>query len=289
MALAGPLTSLVIGGVAVAAGFGANVLGWPALVAAVFFYVGLANLALGVFNLIPGFPMDGGRVLRSIIWRVTGNLRKATIWAANVGQFVAYLMIVVGVWLFFWGGQLWNGIWIGLIGLFILQAARAEITRVELEAAIEGATVQQFMTPQPPLVTPDLSLRQFVDDYLLRAGQRTVAVVERGSMRLIGMVTLQDVRQVPQELWSSAVIGQIMTPLARLKTLRPEQPVSDALTLLAEARVGHLPVVSADGEVLGMLSLASLLEYLQMERDLGVRASKVAEREPERRPLSKVG
>lgn len=292
MAVVGPLTSMILGGIAVLAAFGSDALAWPTISTAVLFFVGVANLALGVFNLIPGFPMDGGRVLRSIIWKATGSLVKATRWAANVGQVVAYLLIFYGVWLFFLNRtsqDMFNGVWIGLIGLFILQAARAESTRVQMETETAGITVQQFMTVQPPRATPDLLVQQFVDEYLLRNGERSVLVVERDSNRLIGVVTLQDVRKVARERWGNTFIGQIMTPLAQLKTVQPEQSVSEAITLIMQAGVSHLPVVARDGQLVGMLSLTSILEHLQLARDLGVSPAQVAERQPQERPLSKIG
>lgn len=288
MAFVGPLASLAIGGATMLVAIAAAALGWPPLLVAVFVYMGWANLLLGAFNLIPGFPMDGGRVLRAIIWRLTGSLRKATQWATYVGQAVAYLMIFAGVWLFF-GSSRVDGIWIGLIGLFILQAAQAENAQVKLEAELTGATVKQFMTASPLLVTPDLLVQHFVDEYLLRTTQRAFPVVEKTGNRLIGMVSLHDVRLVPRERWINTVIGQIMTPLAQLKTAQPEQPLNEALALMTHARIGDLPVVSRDGQVIGLLSLKSMLEHLQLERDLGVLPEQTADKEPQPRELSKVG
>jgi Zn-dependent protease len=291
MAFIGPLTSLAIGGVMALAMFASAALGWPALLTAVLMYVGLANLALGVFNLIPGFPMDGGRVLRAIIWRLTGSLRKATQWAASVGQAIAFLMIFVGIWLFFSGDWV-DGVWIGLIGLFILQAAQAEYTQVRLEATMAGATVQQFMTSSPPLATPDLLIEQVVDEYLLRTGQRTIPVVERDNNQLVGVVSLRDIRQIPRDRWDSTTVGQIMTPRSQLKTVQPDQPMSEALNTMTQARVGQLPVLSRDDRVIGMLDLTAVLEHLQLEHDLGVQRSEVndvSNQPSQNPPLSKVG
>ena len=289
MAFVGPLTSLMIGIVVGLAAFVTSALGWPSLLVAALAYIGLGNVALGVFNLIPGFPMDGGRVLRSIIWKATGSLRKATRWAANVGQVVAVLMIFAGIWLFFSNDWV-DGVWMGLIGLFILQAGRAEYTQVRMEAMLAGASVRQFMAPPPPPATPDLSLQLVVDEYVLRAGQRTIPVVDQG--RLVGIVSLRDIRQTPRDRWGSVLVSHIMTPRSSLKTVQPDQPMSVALKFLTQARLTHLPVVSPDDELIGMLDLSTIVERLQMERDLGLQRAETPAtpaRPAEQRELSRVG
>lgn len=291
IAVVGPLASLIIGVVLGLVSIAASALSGPSLLVAALEYLALANLALGVFNLIPGFPMDGGRVLRAAIWKATGSLRRATRWAANAGQAVAFLMIFVGIWLFFSSDWV-DGIWIGLIGLFILQAAQSEYTQVRLETMLAGATVQQFMAAPPSPATPDLSLQQVVDEYVLRAGQRTIPVVGREDGRLVGVVSLRDIRQTPRELWSGATVGQVMTPLARLKTARPDQPMSEALAAMTQTRLSQMPVVAPDGELIGMLDLSAIVERLQMERDLGLQRAETpaAPAQPERqREMSPVG
>lgn len=270
MAFVGPLTSLVIGAVFLLVSFLLGGLAaMPTLLLALLWYTGIVNVLLGVFNLIPGFPMDGGRVLRSIIWKATGSLAKATQWAANIGQVIAYLMILVGVWLFFTGNGL-DGLWIGFIGLFLLMAAQAESAQVRLEASATGVMVGDVMTEAPAIVTPNLSVQQFVDDYLLRSGLRAALVVEDlEGQRLVGIATLRDVRQLERERWTTTPIGQIMTPLAQLKTVEARQPLSDALPLIRQAGVNQLPVVSA-GRLVGMLSLETIVERLHMRHELGL-------------------
>ena len=169
IAIIGPLTSLAIGAVSLGVG---TLIGHNApLVAAVLGYLGVTNLLLGVFNLIPGFPLDGGRVLRSIIWGVTGSLRRATRAAARVGQVIAYLLIFAGVFLFF-GGSFINGLWFGFIGWFLLQAAQAANSQVMLESVFKGVTVGQLMSPAPMTAPANISLQQLVDGYLLPHGVR---------------------------------------------------------------------------------------------------------------------
>lgn len=289
MAFVGPLTSLALGGVLALAAFVTHALAWSPLLVAALVYIALSNVALGVFNLIPGFPMDGGRVLRAIIWKVTGSLRRATRWATIVGQTIAFLMIFAGIWLFFSNDWV-NGIWIGLIGLFILQAAQSEYTQVRLEAMLAGATVQQFMAPPPMSTMPGLSLQQVVDDYVLRAGLRTMPVVENN--RLVGIISLREIRQTPRERWSGTTVNQVMTPRSRLKVAQRGQPMSEALNAMTQARLNQLPVVSQGDELIGMLDLSTIVERLQVERDLGVQRSEAPatpEQHKDQRELSSVG
>lgn len=270
MAFVGPLTSIVLGGVFLSISL---LLSWistpPILLTALLTYAGVVNLLLGVFNLIPGFPMDGGRVLRAILWRASGSLAKATQWASRVGQVVAYLMIMTGIWLFF----VWNaldGLWIGFVGLFLLQAAQAESAQSQLEASIIGVTVGDVMTSAPTAVTPDLTAQQFVDEHLLRNGQRALPVVENfETQRLLGIVTLRDVRGLARERWPITAVSQIMTPLAQLTTVDATQPLSDAIPRLRQAGVNQLPVVR-DGRLVGLLDLEAVLRLLAVRRSLGM-------------------
>jgi len=174
VAIAGPIASLVIGfgSLAMAAG-----LGWkPSIepgttVDAVLVWLGYINIGLAVFNMIPGFPLDGGRVFRSIVWAVTKDADRSTRIAARVGQVVAFLFIFDGLWQFF-GGAGFNGLWIAFIGWFLMDAARSSYAQVETSAALRGIRVSEVMSKDYILVNRGMSLQEFVDDYLLRTGQR---------------------------------------------------------------------------------------------------------------------
>lgn len=196
MAFIGPVVSLLIGGVAflLLLAFG----GSTSPVAALLEYLAVANLLLGLFNLIPGFPLDGGRVLRSIIWKVSGNLRTATRAASLLGQFVAYLFILWGIWQFFSGNVL-GGIWIGFIGWFLLSAAQSTNAQVMLQSMFRGVTVGEVMNPSPLTVPANMSLQKLVDDYLLPRGLRCALVTQAD--QLAGLVTLSDIRHVPRAQW----------------------------------------------------------------------------------------
>ena len=265
MAFVGPVTSLLIGVVSLGLAWliGNN----SPLASATFGYLGAANLLLGVFNLIPGFPLDGGRVLRSILWRTTGNLRTATRWAAFVGQCIAYLIILIGIWVFF-GGDVIDGIWFGFIGWFLLQAAQAENSQVMLESVFKGVTVGQLMSPPQSGVQADLSLQQLVDAYMLPSGARTVPVL-RGE-DFVGLITVENVRQVPRERWATMTAGDAMIALDRLHTAHPTENLNDVLPRMTGRDVNQLPVVDASGHLVGMLSRDAILRYVDIRRGLGV-------------------
>jgi Zn-dependent protease/CBS domain-containing protein len=267
IAIVGPLTSLAIGAVTLVAG---NLIGANApLVAAVLGYLGVTNLLLGVFNLIPGFPLDGGRVLRAIIWRVTGSLRQATRAATLVGQVIAYLFIVAGVFLFF-SGDFINGLWFGFIGWFLLQAAQAANSQVMLESVFKGVTVGQLMSPAPLTTPANISLQQLVDGYLLPHGARTIPVVRSDGQQLVGLVTLADIRHVPREHWPQTPVGEAMVPLERLHAVRPEQSLNDVLPLMTGHDVNQLLVVDGAGQLVGILSRDAILRYVEIRRGLGL-------------------
>jgi Zn-dependent protease/CBS domain-containing protein len=265
IAIVGPLTSLVIGAISLVAG---NLIGSSApLVAAVLGYLGVTNLLLGVFNLIPGFPLDGGRVLRAIIWRVTGSLRQATRVATLVGQVIAYLFIVAGVFLFF-SGDFINGLWFGFIGWFLLQAAQAANSQVMLESIFKGVTVSQLMSPASLTVPDNLSLQQLVDGYLLPRGVRAIPVVHSDEGKLVGLVTLTDIRHLPRDQWPQTPVGQAMVPLERLHTVRPQQNLNDVLPMMTGRDVNQLLVVDDTGRLVGILSRDAILRYVEVRRSL---------------------
>lgn len=188
MAFVGPLTSLIIGALA---WLGARALGGQVpLLSALLGYLAIMNLLLAGFNLLPGFPLDGGRVLRSILWKATGNLRTATRWTALVGQGIGSLIILGGIWLFFAGDWI-DGLWFGFLGWFLLQAAQTAQSQQTLETMFRGVTVAQIMRPVEVVVFPTCSLQRLVDAYLLPLGLRTIPVVE--GEQLVGLITLSEI------------------------------------------------------------------------------------------------
>ena len=263
VAVVGPLTSLLIGAVCFLLQLPLQ--GTNSPLEGILFYLAVTNVLLGVFNLIPGFPLDGGRVLRSIVWKLTGSLTKATRIASLSGQIIAYLFIFWGIWQLFTGGVL-NGIWLGFIGWFLLSAAQSANTQVMLQSALRGVTVSEVMNPTPPTVPATISLQQLIDDYFLPHGLRC-ALVMQGD-QLAGLITLSDIRHVPREQWGYTSVGQAMIPVERLHVVSPQQSLNDVLPLMAGRDVNQLPVVQ-NGIPVGIVSRDAIMRYLEVRRSLG--------------------
>src|SRR5579884_1233583 len=224
VAIAGPIASFIIGGICLAL---ARSLGWRPRVApqtaatAVLYWLGYINVVLGLFNLIPGFPLDGGRVLRSIIWAINKNADRATRMAARVGQVVAFLFIIDGIWNFFRGAG-FGGLWIAFIGWFLMDAAKASYAQVEIMATFRGVRVAEVMSRDCTIVNRGMSLQEFVDTYLLKTGQRCFAVEDQG--RLVGLITPRDVGLIPRDRWDFTQPRQRAPPLAAVQNLSPHPP-----------------------------------------------------------------
>ncbi len=270
MAVVGPLTSILIGVLAFVLFFllGQYSSAWGAIL----WYLGIANILLGIFNLIPGFPLDGGRVLRSIVWKIDGNLRRATRIVTVVGQIIAYLFILVGIWLFFVGFFI-DGLWLGFIGWFLLSSAQSASSEVMLQSVFRGVTVGEVMNTAPTTVPANISLQKLVDEYFLPLGLRSALVVQGD--RLAGLVTLSDIRHVPREEWGQTPVGLAMIPRDRLHVVSPQQSLNDVLPLMAGRDVNQLPVV-LDERLVGVLSRDAIVRYLEIRRSLGLEDGKKA-------------
>jgi Zn-dependent protease len=264
IAVVGPVTSLLIGGLAylLLLALGKN----TSPLAAILAYLGLSNILLGVFNLIPAFPLDGGRVLRSIVWKVNGNLRTATRVVTIVGEVIAYLFILLGIWLFF-AGALLSGIWIGFIGWFLLSSAQSANSEVMLQSVLRGVTVGEVMNTSPVTVPANISLQKLVDEYFLPLGLRSALVTQVD--QLAGLITLSDIRHVPREEWGQVPVGHTMIPQDRLHVVTPQQNLNDVLPLMVGRDVNQLPVVQ-DGRLVGVLSRDAIMRYLEVRRSLGL-------------------
>ena len=263
IAIAGPLTSL-----ALAALFGGvgTVAGSMALVSVPALWLARINLAVALFNLLPGFPLDGGRVLRSAVWAWTGSFDRANRTAAAAGEVLALALIGVGT-LQAIGGDVAGGIWMALIGWFLHSAVVAGRAEAALRDLLRGATVSQAMARDCPSVAPDLTLERLVHDEVLGAGRRCFVVAEDGHLR--GLLTLHEVKGVPREQWSRAKVEEVMQPAQALSVVGPEEALLGALQKMDDAKVAQLPVV-ADGHWLGMLDREHILHYMRVRAELGV-------------------
>jgi Zn-dependent protease len=232
---------------------------------ALFKYLAYINVALGVFNLIPGFPLDGGGVLRAIVWGVTHKMRRATIIAANVGRFIAFLFIFFGVWQMF-RGNLFNGMWIAFIGWFLETAAAGQIQQVALQGLLGAHKVAQAMNTHYATVPADTTLQQLVDHHILGVGQRSFLATSGG--HVIGLVTLHHIKQIPRSEWSTTAVSQIVIPATQMKRVRPDTGLWEALEEMDRDGVNQLPVM-VDGQIQGMLSREDVVSYLRTLHDIG--------------------
>jgi Zn-dependent protease/predicted transcriptional regulator len=281
MAVAGPIASLLLGFVFL---YLAGVLSGPVEVnpeeplatlsrlsplATILFWLGPVNIILGLFNMIPGFPLDGGRVLRAILWGATGDLVRATSWAAAAGQGVAWLLIasgfamILGVRVPVFGSGPVAGLWIALIGWFLNNAALTSSRRLILQEGLGDLTVRRVMHTDFVAVPPDILVQDFVDERLLGSSQRAFPVIDDG--QLLGIVCLADVRKLGREGRASTRLNEIMTPAAELQTLSPAEKASDALDRLTQAGVNQVLVVE-DGVLQGMVTREDVLKWLTLSR-----------------------
>jgi Zn-dependent protease len=268
MALVGPVVSLLIALICYLLWL--PIRGDRSAVAGTLLYLAAANGLLGLFNLIPGFPLDGGRVLRSIVWKISGNPTTATRVATVVGQIIAYLFILAGIWQFFTGNVL-DGIWIGFIGWFMLSAAQSARAQSTIDEAFSGVTVAQVMNTNPMTVPANISLQKLVHEYFLPQGLRS-ALVMQGD-QLAGLITLSDIRHVPQDQWAQTPVGFAMVPVERLHVATPQQSLKDVLSLMTGKDVNQLPVVE-DGRLVGVLTREAIIRTLEIRRSLGLNRDK---------------
>jgi Zn-dependent protease len=266
IAAAGPVMSLVIGAVLIAIDLAIGQQEVEAIVG----WLGFINLTLGLFNLIPGFPMDGGRILHALLWKLRGDRSAATRNAAIVGRLFGYLLIAAGVFLIFQGSSPFNGVWLALIGWFLSNAAESAVAQLSVEHALHGIKVRDVMESNPPSVSPNESVSDLVNERLIRGGHRSF-VVSHGDGGLAGIVTLSDVRRMPRENWEAARVTDVMTRYADLATIGPDAPLEEGLKLLQGREVNQLPVVTDEGRtVVGLLTRAGILRLIEARMRLGV-------------------
>jgi Zn-dependent protease/predicted transcriptional regulator len=270
MALAGPLVSFALGlvclGSAYALGWGGPSPRAGSPVTEMLGWLGVINLTLGAFNLIPAYPLDGGRVFRAAAWWRTHSIERATRIASLVGQVFAFLFILAGVWKFF-HGQGFGGLWIAFIGWFLLDAARSSRAQVEVMHALGGIKVGDVMERNCALVDATTNLQTLVDEHLLRSGQRCFIVQKDG--HLAGLVTPADISRIERRMWPLTTVEQAMRPVEQLRVVSPEAPVMQALETMARENINQLPVV-LNGHLEGILSRAHLLEILRTRAELKV-------------------
>jgi Zn-dependent protease/CBS domain-containing protein len=272
MAIAGPLTSVALGAACLAVALG---LGWApgrepdTPVRAVLVWLGYINVVLAVFNMVPGYPLDGGRVLRAAAWAVTGDRNRATKIAARGGQVVALLLIGYGLFTLL-GGAGFGGLWLAFIGWFLLVSAHQAYAESELDAQLRDVRVGDIMSADCRALDERTTVREFIEEYLFKTGRRCFIVEHDGTVA--GLVTPSDVRGVAPERWQTLFLRDVMRPLPTIRTIGADAPVTQALEAMSDEDLNQLPVVS-DGTVMGTISRSDVLRLLRTRNELHLAAT----------------
>ncbi len=267
MAIVGPITSGLIGALFLTI---ALLMGWDTAAGpttplmAMMVWLGYINIALAVFNMVPGFPMDGGRVLRAVIWWITGSQRKATVAASITGQIIAFVFIVIGLIGFFQGMGI-GGLWIAFIGWFLLSAARATLVQSEVSTGLEGVKVGDLTNTECPTVEVNDNLRNVVHEHMLRSGRRCLVVMEGSEP--VGIITPSEITQFEERKWPFTLAAEAMKPISELHVATPDMSAAEALEIIGARDVNQLPVM-VNGELKGFISRDGILRYLVMRKEL---------------------
>lgn len=264
IAIAGPVVSVLVGFV--------SLMSWLAIgdasehVSAILLYIAVINIALAVFNMIPGFPLDGGRVLRAILWRVTGSMRRATRVVSTIGTLFGMLLLSFGLLTIFLGNA-FSGIYLIAIGWFLQNAAQQGQQQVELDALLSDVAVSDLMRRDPVTVRPDATILELVHEYVLGRNVRGVPVSDDGEV--IGIITVTDIKNVPQDAWPMTRVSEVMTGSPDLKTVTEQTPMRDVLQLMGSEDFHQLPVME-NGRLVGLISRSEIVRHLQFRHDLNV-------------------
>ncbi len=252
VAIAGPLVSLFLSGLLTAIGIGAGLTG-PA--AAIVQLLASINLALALFNLIPGLPLDGGNILKAIVWKITGNPYKGVIFASRVGQIIGWIAIATGIF-----GNIWNLV----IGWFLLQNAGQSAQYATVQNQLAGLTAADALTAESPIVSQDLSLREFANNYVIGSTQtwRRFLVTDDAG-QLVGAIDLDDLKTIPTGSWPSVLVKELLKPIEFSTTVKPELSLLEVVTLLETLKVQELPVIRENGVLVGLVEKAEIARLLQ--------------------------
>jgi Zn-dependent protease/CBS domain-containing protein len=266
IAVVGPLSSLAIAAVfwgIYRMGIAAD---WPQAVNGVVAYLSMINALLAVFNLIPAFPLDGGRILRSILWGWKGNLRWATRISSSIGVGFSILLILLGF-IRILGGNFIGGMWLGLIGLFIHGAAKMSYQQLITRKALEGEPLKRFMQTDPVTVPDSLTVEKLVEDYIYRYHFKLFPVVNSNKLR--GCITTKQVKEIPRDQWGKKTVGEVADPCSAENTIDPEADAVKALSAMRRNNASRLMVVKND-QLVGIIALKDMLEFLSLKVELDV-------------------
>ena len=264
MALAGPVTSIALGMIFYSTYLILKRLGVSMGITGIFGYLGIINWALAGFNLIPAFPLDGGRILRSILWWRKKDLRWATRIASRMGEIFGFTLIFLGVFSIFRGSFV-GGIWLFLIGMFLQNASQVSMQRLMISKALEGETVRRFMKPDPVTIPDTMTLKEAVEDYIYRYHYKMFPVVRNS--KLVGCLTTRDIKVIPKEKWSTQTAGEVSKSCSIDNTIHPDTDATQALSLMNRTGNSRLMVVEND-QLIGVITLKDLLQFFSLKMEL---------------------
>lgn len=261
---AGPLSSLALSGLFWAGAVASGTLGWPEPVRVVSEYLALINLVLAVFNMVPGFPLDGGRIFRSVVWQITGDLDRATRWATTAGRLFGYLLLGLGLWLFWWG-DLVSGAWAVFLGWFLSSAAAASYRQFRLRRVVSGVPVSRVMRSEPPAIGAESTVQQAVDAFFLRHRQDVFPVVRNGV--LVGVLSLDDVSEVEPRLRPTTLVRDVMEQVDELVTAQRDEDLESVLLRVISGSGGRVMVMDGD-RLAGMLTMDEIGRWAERMQKL---------------------
>jgi Zn-dependent protease/CBS domain-containing protein len=264
VSIAGPLVSMVIASVCFGLSTVAQYAGWPTELTGIFAYLAFINAVLVAFNLLPAFPLDGGRVLRSALWKWKGRLSWATRVSSEVGSGFGTALFILGL-VSILGGSFVGGVWWILIGLFLRSAAKTSYQQLQIRQALEGEPVERFMGDSPVTVSPTASVAALVNDYVYRHHHKLYPVTDNGELR--GCVSTEEIKAVPRAEWEDKTVDEIALPCTRDNTVQPDTDAVEALAKMRRTGRSRLMVVD-DGQLVGMLTLKDLLSFISFKIDL---------------------
>ncbi|MBD3791848.1 MAG: site-2 protease family protein [Campylobacterales bacterium] len=264
MAIAGPIASLLLSLLFGALYQAAAAVGLPVPIVAILGYLGAINLLLAIFNMIPAFPTDGGRVLRSILWWIKGDIRWATRTASRISVIFAMFIIFIGF-MHLIQGNVIGGVWWILIGSFLFSAANSSYQSLLIKQSFAGKSVKEYMNTDPVTVPSNITLQEFVEQYLYRYHYKMFPVTQEG--RISGLITLNALKAVPQEKWPTMQVAQIMQKAAKANTLPATMSVHEAMLAMNESGISRM-LVEAHGKITGIITLKDLLEFFTLKIEL---------------------
>ena len=267
---AGPVVSVALGGLFLGLFFLTR--DSNEAIAALSLYLGRINLIVAIFNLIPGFPLDGGRLFRAIAWAIQGNLTKATRIASLVGRGIGYIFILGGLLLAFWSRDIFNGLWLAFIGWFLEGAASQSYAHMAARDSLKGVRVREIMSGDVPRIPRQTDLGTLVENHMVFTGHRLFIVGEEG--RWDGLLTVQEMRKVPRHRWSGTRVGDIMVPASQLAAVGPDDEALRVLEIMEETDLTLLPV-EEDGAITGVVGREQILRFLRPR--IGIRTRGRAE------------